>query len=448
MRDVLIVFVILSALVVALRFPFAGLLLWAWFTLVTPHQLAYGAFGIPLNSLIAGTTILSILINGAISRFRLDLTIGIMLLFCAWLLLSQHFSLDPTHSAPYTDRFLKTMVFILLCTQMVTSRLRLHALLWVLVLGLGFFAVKGAIFTILTFGQYRVQGIDETLMGDNNHIGIMLATSLPLILYLRGEASRPIVKQGLMVVFLCAVLSIIGTHSRGAFLSIIVFAGYFWLKSNHKIAIASLVVLLSIPLVAMVPSKWTARMSTITEATQDESFMGRVDAWYINTAFARENPLTGAGLRVPYQTELAKTVDPARAPRAKAAHSIYFEILGGMGIAGLFIFLSIIGTGFFSALRLQKLGRKEGQVPPWVGRFGYFSQISLAVFCIGGASASLEMWDGYLLVIALIASASHITSPLGANARQRGSVRKRFSWRLAARGIDTTAGRRLKSPIR
>jgi probable O-glycosylation ligase (exosortase A-associated) len=431
MRDALLLMVIVAGLLAALRYPFAGMLTWAWFSLMTPHQMAFGVFGLQLNLIIAAVTIIAIIINGEAIRFRFDAITGWLLAVMAWLFISQANSLDPEHSAEFFDRFTKTLLFVILCVQTATSRLRLHALIWVFVLSIGFFAAKGAVFTVATLGEFRVQGVPNTILEDNNHMGIAIATTLPMILYLRSVAAKPWVKTALGVLFALSIFAVIGTQSRGAFISLVVFGGFFWWKSKNKVAIAAAAMLLALPAIAFMPSKWTERMSTITAAGEDDSFMGRVDAWVINTKFALQRPLTGAGLRNPYQKELAARVDPVRAPRAKAAHSIYFEMLGGAGFVGLFVYLMLLATAYFKANRLYREG--AALTPqPWKSRLGYYGQMSLVVFGIGGASTSLEMWDGYLVVIACIAAAAKLPqSATEASPRVRAAVE---GWRMTSRG--------------
>lgn len=432
MRDALLLVVIIAGLLAALRFPFAGVLVWAWFSLMTPHQMAFGVYGLQLNLIIALVTIMAIVINGEAFKFRIDAITAWLLAVMAWLFVSQANSLDPENSAEYFDRFTKTLLFAILCIQTATSRLRLHALIWVFVLSIGFFAAKGAVFTIATFGEFRVQGVPNTILEDNNHMGIAIATTLPMILYLRSIAAKPWVRSALGVLFLLSIFSIVGTQSRGAFISLIVFGGFFWWQSRNKVVIAAAMIMLALPAIAFMPSKWTERMSTITEAGDDDSFMGRVDAWVINTKFALERPLTGAGLRNPYQQELAEKVDPVRAPRAKAAHSIYFEMLGGAGFIGLFLYLMLLATAYFKSIALFREGEKT--IPqPWRSRLGYYAQMSLVVFGIGGASTSLEMWDGYFVVIACIAAAARL--PLMADASPRSDRQKSSGWRAEARGL-------------
>jgi probable O-glycosylation ligase (exosortase A-associated) len=433
MRDALLLAVILGGLFAALRYPFVGMILWAWFALLTPQLMAFGTFGIQLNLVIAAATIASIILHGDAAKFRLDSVTLWLIGVAIWLFFSQANSLDPGNSAVFFDRFIKTLVFIILAAQMANTKLRIHALIWALVLSLGFFAAKGALFTAVTFGQYRVQGVALSILEDNNHMGIAIATILPMILYLRGEAARPWMRLALTGLLLMSIFAIVGTQSRGAFISLVVFGGFFWLGSRQKLAILAAGVLAIVPAIAFMPAKWTERMTTIAEAGNDESFMGRVDAWIINTKFALEHPITGAGLRNPYNKDLAEKVDPVRAPRARAAHSIYFEMLGGAGFVGLFIYLSMLGAAFLKTVALQKAG---GHVRArlWPARFGYFAQISLVVFCVGGASTSMEMWDGYLLIIALIAAASRYSSAAFAADASLAKPRARQSWRTDTRG--------------
>lgn len=408
MRDLILLSFTALCLMAALRYPFAGLLTWAWFTLLTPHQAAFGVYGVPLNMIIAGVTVASYAVSGGIAKFRFDPITVLIILFAGWLTVSQGFSLDPANSAPYYDRFVKTLLFVLLCAQMADTKLKFNALVWTLVACIGFLAAKGAVFTLVTLGQYRVQGLPNTVLEDNNHFGIAVAAILPLILYLRAEAARPIVRTGLLVLFCLAVVAIVGTQSRGAFLSLIAFSVYFWVRSKRKFAILAGLALLLAPTIAFMPAKWSERMATIGEATEDASFMGRVDAWVINYKLATENPLTGAGLRNSYQPAIAMAVDPERAERAKAAHSIYFEVLGGAGFVGLAIYLTLFAWAFFSAWRMY-LARADERIAPWKWRFAYFAQMSILVFAVGGASTSMEMWDGYLAVIALVSALTKMT---------------------------------------
>lgn len=409
MRDILLIGVIAALLTLALRRPFVGVLAWAWFSVMTPHQIAYDVYGIPLNLVIAAVTLFAYVISGEAMKFRMDPVIASILALAGWLTVSQIFSLNPENSAPQTDRFLKTLLFVLLCAQMATTKLRLHALIWILVAGIGFFAVKGALFTVITLGEFRVQGLPDTIIEDNNHFGIATATILPLILYLRTQAKAAWLRHGLTACLVLCVLAVLGTHSRGGFIALALFGIVMWIRSRHKFALAAAAFAVLIPAIAFMPAKWTDRMTTITSAADDKSFIGRVDAWVINAKLGAAHPLTGAGLRNSYLYEVARTVDPVRGERARAAHSIYFEMLGGAGVVGLGIYLGLYAAGFFAAWNVFAR-RREPNMDPWKPELARAIQFSLIVFALGGASVSMEMWDGYLMLIACAGGLSHMTS--------------------------------------
>lgn len=428
MKDLILLIFVFGCLGLTLRYPFAGILTWAWFTIMTPHQMAFGTFGIPLNLVIAAVTLFAIVYTREAQRFRLDGISVLLLLFLIWQAVAQQFSVVPENSEIYFSRFMKTMVFVLLCAQMATDKLRFHALLWVLAAGVGFFAVKGAIFTVMTLGEFRVQGMPNTVLEDNNHFGIAAATVLPLLIYLRGQLNNPLARTIMVGAIVLSVFGIIGTHSRGALVSLIAFGGMLWWQSRHKIGLALAGTICLVPAVFFMPKKWLDRMGTIAEAGKDASFQGRLDAWTINFQLAMDHPLTGVGLRNSYIEEVAAISAPEKAEAAKAAHSIYFEVLGGSGFIGLTIFLSLFAFSWLRAGQIKRRAFSQNQesarsvqqfaqaprqqnktsqaLPAWQGEFAQAARISLVIFAVGGASTSMEMWDGYLVVISLIAAVS------------------------------------------
>ena len=405
MRDLILLGFIAGGLGMTLRYPFVGVLLWAWFTLATPQQSAYAAASLPLNMIIAGVTFLSCFFHSEFRRIRLDIISVLLILFAGWLGISQIMSLDPDNSAQYFDRFLKILIFVFLCMMTVTTRLRFHALLWVFAIIMGFHGAKGGAYTLATLGQNLYFGIPNSILYDNNHMGIALAASLPIFLYLQGQVAHPLVKRAIQIVFGLSIIAILGTHSRGALVSLLAFGGFMWLRSSNKVVVLILVVFASVPALVFMPESWKTRMQTIENATEDASFRGRLDAWEINLKIANAHPLTGAGLRNPYEEKIARQVDQYLTPRA--AHSIYFEILGGAGYIGFLLYMALLGTAFLKAAYSHSKYRfsDEGR---WRSSFGYYAQVSLVVFGVGGASVSMEMWEGYLLIIALISSLRRI----------------------------------------
>ena len=83
-------------------------------------------------------------------------------------------------------------------------------------------------------------------------------------------------------------------------------------------------------------------------------------------------------------------------------------MLGGAGFVGLGLYLGLYAAGFFSAWNIFAR-RKEPDMEPWRPELARAIQFSLFVFAIGGASVSMEMWHGYLMLIACAGALAHMT---------------------------------------
>ena len=110
MRDFFVVAVVIAGLIATLRYPFAGILLWTWFTCMDPHEGTWGfAQSLPLNLIIAVVTLLSWLFSKERKFLHFDATHGLLLAFLAWITFNGFFAVDPSYSWPPWDRLWKEM---------------------------------------------------------------------------------------------------------------------------------------------------------------------------------------------------------------------------------------------------------------------------------------------------------------------------------------------------
>ena len=94
-------------------------------------------------------------------------------------------------------------------------------------------------------------------------------------------------------------------------------------------------------------------------------------------------------------------IDP-KILEARAAHSIYFQVLGEHGWVGLVLFLGVfvLTWRMGSSLRKRTKGQAELQ---WVYQLAGMCQVSLAGFAVGGAGLSLAYFDlPYNILIILV----------------------------------------------
>jgi probable O-glycosylation ligase (exosortase A-associated) len=273
-------------------------------------------------------------------------------------------------------------------------------MLWIITLSLGIFALKGGLFTVITGGGFRVFGPPNTMIEDNNHFGTALTAIIPLFVYLFQTTKDHRIRMGLVGLVVLSVFAVLGTHSRGAFITLLVCGMFYLWKSGRKVLTLSAILLVAVPALLFMPTDWVGRMRTIETLGEVDTFNQREVAWQLNLRIAQDNPITGAGLRVTYGRDFVRRYFGDETMDSRAAHSIYFEILGGTGFVGLAIFVSILIGGWLSFWRVANLARGRAGLE-WAEKLGVAGQIGLGTFMIGGAAVSLEMWEGYLMLIVI-----------------------------------------------
>src|SRR5690606_19334910 len=202
------------------------------------------------------------------------------------------------------------------------------------------------LFTIATGGSYRVYGPDESFIADNNDFGLATVIAIPMLHFLQLQLRHRWQRYAMGAArFLCAAAAL-GSQSRGALVAIAAMACLFWWRSPHKKSIGLLIVLAAAVLLPMMPQHWWDRMHTIGTYSEDASAMGRINAWHVAWDTA-SNYFFGGGMS--YQHEFLFQQYGTYEQTVRAAHSIYFQILGNHGFVGLFLFLMMWISAFRAA---------------------------------------------------------------------------------------------------
>lgn len=407
MSSFLLIVTVGCLLPACLFYPQIGLLVWGWLSLMSPHQEIYGfAQGLQFNLVVSVVTLVGWLLSREPKLPPASALTVAVILFVLLMGIAQLTSAYPEYSWQFFMLFLKSMVFILLCMALMTTKARIHAMLWIYAISLAYYGVKGGGFTLVTGGAYHAVGPPNTMIADNNQFGVALVMALPVLFYLRLQTANRMIRLGLLVAICLTALCVLGTQSRGAFVGLAVMSGVLLWRSRHRGIVLVGLVLLAVPAIAFMPEAWHVRMATIENPGEDASFMGRVDAWRIAFEIALADPLTGGGFRVGYIQHIADRYTGG-AYVARAHHSIYFEILAAMGFLGLAFFLLILALTWRNAawLRRHTRGRPELR---WAYDLASMMQAGLAGYVVAGATLSLEFWPGYWIIVPLLLHARRL----------------------------------------
>jgi probable O-glycosylation ligase (exosortase A-associated) len=176
----------------------------------------------------------------------------------------------------------------------------------------------------------------------------------------------------------------------------------FWWRSTKKGSMGILIIVAMIALLPMMPEEWWSRMETIETYEEDASANQRINAWTVAIGVASEKFL-GAGMEYMYQDFFSRYGVYDTQPRA--AHSIYFQVLGNHGFVGLAIFLLVWFSTYSVANRLRLKARKIPNAT-WAADLGAMIQVGLIGYLTGGAFLSLAYFDlpYNMLIMAVLAN--------------------------------------------
>jgi len=404
MRDLAISLVIFGSLSFILLRPWIGVLMFAWISLMTPHRFAFGfAYDFPFAAIVAVVTLVGLFVTKDEVRLEPNAVVWLLILLPAWTCVTYIFALEPNAATGRLSEVLKVFLFVLVSAMVLHTRKHIEWMIWVIVISVGFFGVKGGAFTLLTGGGHRVYGPSgESFLSDNNAISVALIMVIPLMHYLRGESESKWIRRGLVAAMVLSGIAVLGTYSRGGLLAVSAMLIFLWFKSRRKVVFALLLIPL-VPLAIMaMPESWFDRMNTIATYEEDASAMGRINAWKTAINIANDRPFVGGGFELYSGTTFARYApDPED---VHAAHSVYFQMLGEHGYVGLLIFLSLGLAAWSTARRTIALARTRPQ-HAWAGQLARAFQVSLVGYAVGGMFVNIGYWDlmYYEIVIVVVA---------------------------------------------
>jgi probable O-glycosylation ligase (exosortase A-associated) len=405
MRDYIITLIVFGSVPFILRSPVTGILVWSWLAYMNPHRLCWGfASSMPFAYVVALATLLSILFSRedkTIPWTRESIT---LVIFVVWMSITTAFALNPDDAWSQWSKVMKIQ-FVTFLTMMVLKDLRrINLLVATIVLSLGFYGVKGGIFTIISGGGYHVWGPSGTFIGGNNEIGLALIMTVPLIRYFQMQADNPWIRRLCLGAIMLCVVSVLGTQSRGALVGVVAMVMFMVMKGKNRFAYMMLAIMGGIVLYQFMPESWHARMSSISTYEKDASAMGRLNAWgfAFNLASSR---LFGGGFETFTRSQFL-----VYAPNPRDfhdAHSIYFEILGEQGVIGLIMFLAL---GFFTWFSAGHIARQADAYPATQGLASMVRmiQVSLLGYGVSGAFLGMAYFDLYYALVAIVVMSGYV----------------------------------------
>jgi probable O-glycosylation ligase (exosortase A-associated) len=413
-RDVLITLIVFVMLGFALRQAVFGAYGFAWIGMMNPHRQTFGfASGMPFAQLFALTTLISMFMHKD-QRHKLPIngiTITLML-FIFWMTVTSFFAINDADMVRERWTFVFKVQFMIAITMMlVRGRELINKLIIVVTYSVGFYGIKGGIWTVLTGGGGRVYGPGGTMIEDNNELAVALVLLVPLMYYLLQITKHRALRWAIGFGLGCCVFSILGSQSRGALLALVSMGLILGLKGKHPVRSTLTIGALIVVAIGFMPDSWTNRMDTMQTYEADQSAMGRIYTWKTLWNAAKDRPLVGAGFQADclqvFQRYSPKD-DPVLSTMFEGtvlvAHSIYLQVIGEHGFPGIILFLLLGFNTWRIAGRLKKQAEGDPEFGDWVPQLMPMIQVSILGFAVGGAFLSMAYVDVPYYVLAITAT--------------------------------------------
>lgn len=423
MRDFVLLVIFVGLVPFVFVRPWTGVLVWSWIGYMNPHKLGWGfTHTLPVAMIFGGLTIALMFFTKDKKGIPLTGETIVMLLLAILFTLSSAFSWEPEYAWPEWDKVMKILLFTFVTLVFIYGKERIHALFVVIAVSIGFFGVKGGLFALRTGGHEHVRGPIGSFIEANTALGLAMLMVLPLILMLaRHAGNRWLRRLGYIAAGLTCI-AIVFTYSRGALVGLAAVSPLLFLKAKKK----ALLLILLVPLAwfgpDLVPKHLVNRAATIETFKQDNSAMQRIQAWGVAWNVALQSPLVGAGFKLE-DTSTQKWMSYAMFrgdwpdQSARAAHSIYFQMLGEQGFTGLILFLMLLALALATLSRVKRMAKGVAG-NEWMADYATALQIGLVGYAVSGAFLSLAYFDLFYAYVALavIMRREVESSPAGAAA--------------------------------
>lgn len=416
MVDIFVFFIFLFFIFFGFTRPYVAFCGYIWVDVFNPQKLSYGFLStMPMSLSMAVLCLLSVFLNSKkLSKPQDFKIIALLFIFAIWITITTYFSYFPIFAWFKWDVAVKIIFMTVLFCFVVNKKEQLELCLVVFALSACYYISTAGAKTLIGGGGYGNQlitGASNTGISESSTLAMIAVMLIPVIIFLKKQTLLFVPLRGSKIIWgvpLMLILAcVVGTQARTGFVALLVYVTIKIMTSANKARNLILLSLVAITAYSFVLSDdWKDRMGTINSASSESSAAGRMLVWQWTFDFAKSHPVGGgfnafmanAGLWQSYSD-----VPIEGGGKAKAFHSIYFEVMGEHGFFGLFIFLSIILLAWLSNRQvIKRTASSEERV--WVYNCGIMLNHSLIIFCISGAfiGVAFQPFLYYLVAFTII----------------------------------------------
>jgi putative inorganic carbon (HCO3(-)) transporter len=422
LRTLFILSILVPGFVLSLRYRYIALLMYLWFALFRPQDwLWIDITSLRVSLVLGAVLVLPALATGLFPNVTNPMSVG-MVLFLACALVTQSVAVRPDIGWTWIDFMGRLFLASMMLVTLVTTEGRLAGVVAVISGSLAFHAAKAGLAFILGGGMRFADGLAGAFV-DNNGYALGTVMIIPLLIAAGQGAGLiykgrwlPWIHRAVWVAVPLCVFAVIGTYSRGGFVSLAAAALAFVLLQRRPVrAVAGLVGAVAIVLLLVpIPKSYVDRLQTMQtyQETGEESALSRWHFWAVGWRMVQDNPL-GIGLRQYEQAYDRYDFSHGRYGHHRAVHNSHVQVLAEIGYPGAAVWTGMFVFAFYTCFRVRARSRDES-LDPEVGRFLWTTanclMVSMFSFVVGGAFLSLALNDITWLTFAMVGALGRVAA--------------------------------------
>jgi O-antigen ligase len=270
----------------------------------------------------------------------------------------------------FLDIYVKVALIFILLTHSVNSVEMLRRLSWLMVLAMGYVALRGTFDYArgVNVEDGRLWGPVEGLMGNPNDFAMNMVTFLPFALVITFGREAPARRVISAFAAMAMLAVIVFTKSRASMLGVaamlvvlVIQAGRMRSGLMVALVIGCLVAIPTAP-----PNIWT-RVASIVNPEEDEtgSREARVELMKEGWKTFLAHPFTGVGVG-----QFQNYNPPDRAEMWRETHNVFLQILTELGIGGGIFFIFLMGCTLAALIDCRRLlSRERRRATRWAPQF-------------------------------------------------------------------------------
>ena len=427
MLDIIFLAFIGFMLLLGLRRPFLWVLLYIYIDILAPQRIGYTIITTIPVSLIAflaafGGWALLDRKEGLHFSLRQGLML-LLLVYCAW---TTSFADFPESAGFKWEWVWKALLFAIFLPFTLTTRARLEALAFTLVITVATIVISTGMKVTLGGGGYGnlVFFVDDNSgIYESSTLATVAIALVPLIWWFTkfGTIYRPhwtVTTFAILTIFACLLVPV-GTEARTGLLCIAALAGLMLRYVKQRLMVIAGAAALGLVALPFLPQSYYDRMATIAAPGGDESASTRVAVWMWTLDYASQHPFGGGfdsyksnsfTYEMPVKEETGNTTSVEYrevTDKARAFHSSIFELLGEQGYPGLFIWLLLHALGLWQMERVRSKWKRRdarGELDEdeaWIAPMAASLQMASIIYLVGATFQGIGYQPVMLMIIGL-----------------------------------------------